>query len=112
MQALMWFRSDLRFSDHTALHHACRSAQEGVIAVVAACPAQWSDHGWGSMKVNFILRNLQALSRGLSERNIPLLLVEPSSFAAVLPRNPGNRAQVQVRRALLQRGARGQRTAA
>jgi deoxyribodipyrimidine photo-lyase len=82
----MWFRSDLRVSDNTAMHHACRSAQEGVIAVFAACPAQWSDHGWGSMKVNFILRNLQALSRGLSERNIPLLLIESSSFAAVPPK--------------------------
>jgi deoxyribodipyrimidine photo-lyase len=82
----MWFRSDLRVSDNTALRHACRSAQEGVIAVFAACPAQWSDHGWGSMKVNFILRNLQALSRGLSERNIPLLLVESSGFAAVPPK--------------------------
>lgn len=54
-----------------------------MIAVFAACPAQWADHGWGPMKVDFILRNLQALSRGLSERNIPLLLIESSRFAKV-----------------------------
>ncbi|HOW72787.1 MAG TPA: deoxyribodipyrimidine photo-lyase [Phycisphaerae bacterium] len=41
----MWFRSDLRISDNTALHHACRSADEGVIAVFALCPGQWSDQG-------------------------------------------------------------------
>lgn len=83
MRALMWFRSDLRITDNTALHHACRYATEGVIAVFALCRGQWSDHGWGSMKVDFVLRNLQSLSRSLIEVNIPLLLVESPHFAAV-----------------------------
>jgi deoxyribodipyrimidine photo-lyase len=49
MRALMWFRSDLRVQDNTALHHACKDADEGVIAVFAVCPKQWADHDWGSM---------------------------------------------------------------
>lgn len=83
MRALVWFRSDLRISDNPALHHACRSADEGVIAVFALCPQQWSDHSWGPMKVDFVLRNLRALHRSLSEINIPLMLVESPRFAAV-----------------------------
>ena len=30
MRALMWFRSDLRAQDNTALHHACKAAGEAV----------------------------------------------------------------------------------
>lgn len=84
----MWFRSDLRVSDNTTLHRACRAAREGVIAVFAAYPAQWSDDGGGSMRVDFILRKLQAPSRGLSEHDSPPLLVESSSFAAFPPKIP------------------------
>ncbi len=83
MRALMWFRSDLRIDDNTALAHACRSASEGVLGVFALCPQQWADHDWGSMKADFVLRNLRALSRSLSEINIPLLLVETPRFPAV-----------------------------
>jgi len=79
----MWFRSDLRISDNTALNRACESASDGVIAVFALCPAQWSDHGWGSMKVDFVLRNLRILSQYLDRINIPLLLVRAPRFAAV-----------------------------
>ncbi len=83
MRALMWFRSDLRIHDNTALHHACESADEGVVAVFAVCPAQWSDHGWGPAKVDFVLRNLRALSGSLREANIPLRLIESPRFAGV-----------------------------
>ena len=37
MRALMSFRSDLRISDNTALHHACGSADVGVIAFFPLC---------------------------------------------------------------------------
>lgn len=93
MPALMWFRSDLRISDNTALQHACRSAGEGVIAAFALCPRQWSDHGWGPMRVDLVLRSLRALSRSLSELSIPLLLVKSPRFAAV----PGKLLDIAIR---------------
>ena len=67
MRSLMWFRSDLRLQDNTALHHACKAADKGVIAVFAICPRQWADHDWGSMKVDFVLRNVRALSEDLAK---------------------------------------------
>ncbi len=81
MRALMWFRSDLRIRDNTALHRACKTADEGVIAVFSVCPEQWADHDWGSMKVDFVLRNVRALSESLSRLNIPLLLIRARYFA-------------------------------
>lgn len=83
MRAMMWFRSDLRISDNTALHNACKAASEGVVAVFALCPRQWSDHGWGPMKVDFVLRNIRILSRALGKINIPLLLVQVPRFTTV-----------------------------
>lgn len=79
----MWFRSDLRISDNTALSHACRSASEGVVAVFAICPRQWTDHGWGSVKVDFVLRNLRALSESLAGIDIPFLFVHVPGFEAM-----------------------------
>jgi deoxyribodipyrimidine photo-lyase len=83
MRALMWFRSDLRVQDNTALHYACKAADEGVIAVFTVCAKQWSDHDWGSMKVDFVLRNVRALSEALAKLNIPLKLVRTRLFTSV-----------------------------
>jgi deoxyribodipyrimidine photo-lyase len=79
----MWFRSDLRVKDNTALHHACKDADEGVIGVFAICPKQWADHDWGSMKVDFVLRNLRSLSDALDKLGIPLLLIRTGRFDKV-----------------------------
>ena len=83
MRALMWFRSDLRVQDNTALHHACKAADEGVIAVFAVCPKQWAGHDWGSMKVDFVLRNVRALSEALAKLDIPLKVVRTGLFTSV-----------------------------
>ena len=83
MRALMWFRSDLRLRDNTALHYACRAADKGVIAVFAICPEQWAQHDWGSMKVDFVLRGVRALSDDLARSNIPLLIIRVPHFAQV-----------------------------
>ena len=80
MRALMWFRSDLRLRDNTALHHACKVAEKGVIAVFAICPKQWTNHDWGSMKVDFVLRSVHALSEALAKLNIPLRLIRVEGF--------------------------------
>jgi deoxyribodipyrimidine photo-lyase len=83
MRALMWFRSDLRLQDNTALHHACKAADEGVMAVFAICPKQWADHHWGSMKVHFVLRSVRALSESLAKLNIPLRIIRADCFDEV-----------------------------
>ena len=83
MRALMWFRADLRVTDNTALYHACKAADDGVLAVFALCPKQWSQHDWGSTKVDFLLRNLTALSESLTKLNIPLTLVKTGTFSSV-----------------------------
>ena len=83
MRALMWFRSDLRLQDNTALHHACKAADKGVMAVFAICPKQWADHDWGSMKVDFVLRSVRALSEALAKLNIPLRLIRVGGFDEV-----------------------------
>ncbi|MGD8454016.1 MAG: deoxyribodipyrimidine photo-lyase [Phycisphaerae bacterium] len=83
MRTLMWFRADLRVADNTALHHAARSADAGVVGVFAVCPRQWAEHHWGSAKVDFVLRGVAALSVALAKLNIPLLLIRTERFAAV-----------------------------
>lgn len=83
MRVLMWFRADLRIRDNTALYHAAKAADDGVVAVFAICPKQWSAHDWGSAKVDFVLRSVAALSATLTEKNIPLKIARCESFSAV-----------------------------
>lgn len=83
MRALMWFRADLRVTDNAALYHACKAANDGVLAVFLLCPKQWAQHDWGSTKVEFLLRNLAAISESLTKLNIPLTLVQAGSFSSV-----------------------------
>jgi deoxyribodipyrimidine photo-lyase len=83
MRALVWFRSDLRVLDNTALHHACKAADKGVLAVFAICAKQWAEHDWGAMKVDFVLRSVRALSETLAKLNIPLLVARASRFTTL-----------------------------
>ncbi len=83
MRALVWFRTDLRIEDNTALAEACRAADDGVVGVFTICPAQWRDHDWADVKVDFILRNLGTLSAALRKLNIPLLIRTTPRFAGV-----------------------------
>lgn len=83
MRALMWFRSDLRVADNTALVEATQTAADGVIGVFCICPGQWRRHEWGFAKVDFIRRNLVELSRELSGHNIPLKLIQVGDFEGI-----------------------------
>jgi deoxyribodipyrimidine photo-lyase len=77
----MWFRSDLRLADNSALAQACRDADDGLVAVFLIASKQWREHDWGDAKVDFVLRNVKALSEALAERNIALLVREADSFS-------------------------------
>ena len=80
MRALVWFRSDLRVRDNTALHEASRSADELVAAFLVA-PRQWREHDWGAVKIDFVLRNAAALGDALARRGIPLRVRLTPTFA-------------------------------
>jgi len=91
MAHLVWFRSDLRVSDNTALAEATRSFSEGdVYGVFFISLAQWREHDWGNPKIAFVLRCIDSLQKNLKELGIPLFLfVEewfediPSSISAL-----------------------------
>ena len=80
MRSLIWFRNDLRISDNTALASACARADRGVVAVFLVASRQWARHDWGSPKIDFILRNVAALSQALMKLNIPLHVIECEDF--------------------------------
>ncbi len=80
---MVWFRSDLRIRDNPALHHACREADEGVVAAYAVCPAQWQAHDWGAARADFVLRHVAALSRELEGRRIALRMLTTPDFAGL-----------------------------
>jgi len=69
---LIWLRSDLRRHDNTALSAA--AARGPTVAVYLLSPEQWREHDDAPCKVDFWLRNLQALRGALGQLNIPLLI--------------------------------------
>jgi len=83
MKNLVWFRRDLRLKDNTALANACKDADDGVVAVFYITPDQWAEHDDAHLKVDFWLRNLEALSKSLTEINIPLLIEKCNRFSDV-----------------------------
>lgn len=83
MRALMWFRSDLRVEDNTALHHACHDSDDGVVAVFNIPTDQWRDHNWGGNKAGFVLRSVCALKERLDTLNIPLKILHTKRFDTV-----------------------------
>lgn len=80
MRPLVWFRSDLRTQDNTALSAACRASSDGVVAVFLLAPGQWRDHDWAPVKVDLLLRTLGELSRSLGELGIPLKIARAERF--------------------------------
>ena len=83
-RALVWFRSDLRVEDNTALAAAARHADRGVVGVFAVSPTQWRDaHEWGRPKADFMLRSASSLSDRLAGLNIPLRIVHSETFEAL-----------------------------
>ncbi|WP_163834627.1 deoxyribodipyrimidine photo-lyase [Spartinivicinus ruber] len=75
---LMWFRSDLRVSDNTALYEASNKGQ--VIAVYLLFPEQWQQHYDSPNKIKFQLAHLADLKQTLNKLNIPLLIKKLHQF--------------------------------
>ena len=72
MRQLIWFRTDLRVHDNTALNAAMQAGP--TIALFLLSPQQWLAHDDAPCKVDFWLRNLQELRTRLAELNVPLLM--------------------------------------
>ncbi|GIZ11083.1 deoxyribodipyrimidine photo-lyase [Pseudomonas sp. NCCP-436] len=68
----MWFRSDLRIQDNTALSQAM--SRGPTIALYLLTPGQWQRHDDAPCKIDFWLRNLCELSKSLAALNVPLLV--------------------------------------
>lgn len=77
---LVWFRHDLRITDHSALHAACQDADAKVIALYIATPGQWQTHGMAPRQAAFLLQNLQALQHALADKGIPLFYQQCDDF--------------------------------
>ena len=80
MLQLMWFRTDLRVTDNTALAAAMQAGP--TVAVFLLSPGQWQQHDDAPCKVDFWLRNLAELSRELQRLNVPLLVREADDWGA------------------------------
>ncbi|MFM9270786.1 deoxyribodipyrimidine photo-lyase [Halomonas elongata] len=78
--SLIWFRSDLRVHDNTAL--AAAASEGPVVAVFLRSTAQWLEHGHGANKLDFWHRGVLALRAALHGLGIPLLHRDIDDFAA------------------------------
>ena len=79
---LIWFRNDLRSSDHQGLSEACRNAQQqggNVVGVYCLDPRQFARDRFGfrrteKYRAQFLLETLGDLQRQLAVLNIPLVI--------------------------------------
>ncbi len=85
MRTLVWLRSDLRSRDNTALHHAAKASDQGVVCIYIISPEDWRAHDTASVRVDFVLRTLEELSDALNKLNIPLI-VETAEAKKDIPR--------------------------
>ncbi len=83
MKTLVWFRTDLRTHDNTALSEACAASDKGVVGLFIVSPDEWRRHDWAPVKVDLVLRTATELSRRLESLNIALRIVTAESAADI-----------------------------
>jgi len=71
MRSLVWFRSDLRADDNTALVAAMK---QPTVAVFVVSPDEWAGHDVAAARVELMLRSLRELRGSLEAINVPLLI--------------------------------------
>lgn len=72
MKGLVWFREDLRIHDHTALYHAAKECDGGLLALYIIDPHAWRQHQMAHCRIQFLLAGLQILSQNLQKKGIAL----------------------------------------
>jgi deoxyribodipyrimidine photo-lyase len=79
MEALVWFRSDLRLEDNPALREAFIHSKK-VHAVYIFSNKQLKKHNEANIKIDFLIKNLFLLEKKLTELNVPLTIIESDGF--------------------------------
>ncbi|WP_330114438.1 deoxyribodipyrimidine photo-lyase [Pseudomonas sp. JS3066] len=79
MRQLIWFRTDLRVQDNTALQAALTAGP--TLALYLITPGQWQTHDDAPAKVDFWMRNLSELAWALDRLNVPLLIRHADTWA-------------------------------
>lgn len=79
---LLWFRNDVRIHDNPALHYFLENISEESKgkAVFFLSKKQWRIHQWSAMKIDLLLRHVDALKLKLSHLNIELDIIEVDDF--------------------------------
>ena len=75
MEALVWFRSDLRLQDNPALRNAFEQAKN-VHAVFIFSNNQLKKHNEANVKKDFLKSNLFLLEEKLNKLNVPLTIID------------------------------------
>ena len=79
MEALIWFRSDLRLEDNPALRSAFEHSKK-VHAIFIFSNKQLKKHNEANVKTDFIIKNLFLLEKKLTKLNVPLTIIESDGF--------------------------------
>jgi deoxyribodipyrimidine photo-lyase len=79
MEALVWFRSDLRLEDNPALRNAFENSEK-VHAIFIFSKKQLEKHNEANVKIDFIIKNLIQLEKKLTELNVPLTIIKSDGF--------------------------------
>ncbi len=78
---LVWFRKDLRISDHHALSNACHKGP--VKALFINLSPQWHQYGHGPKPIAFLMRQVYALKAKLDEQGIELEVLSLNSYTEI-----------------------------
>jgi len=79
MEALVWFRSDLRLEDNPALRNAFENSEK-VHAIFIFSKKQLEKHNEANVKIDFIIKNLIQLEKKLTALNVPLTIIKSDGF--------------------------------
>ena len=79
MEALVWFRSDLRVEDNPALRSAFENSKK-IHAIFIFSNKQLIKHNEANIKIDFIIQNLFLLEKKLKELNVPLTIIKSDGF--------------------------------
>ena len=79
MEALVWFRSDLRLEDNPALRNAFENSKK-VHAIFIFSNEQLKKHNEANVKIDFIIKNLFLLEKKLTKLNVPLTIIKSDGF--------------------------------
>jgi len=79
VEALVWFRSDLRLEDNPAIRNAFENSKK-VHAIFIFSNKQLKKHNEANVKIDFIIKNLFLLEKKLTELNVPLTIIESDGY--------------------------------